>query len=87
MSLLINPAKVSRVLLADGWHDVKPGSFYLDSYEYGEMYENHGDVKFDMQFRGGVCSLVPSTGFSFDTGMGRVRGPITAILAVLEAVK
>lgn len=87
MSLLINPSEVSRVLLADGWYDVKPGSFYLDSYEYGTMYENHGETKFAMQFREGECKHVSSTGFSFDTGGGRVRGPITAILAVVEVTE
>ena len=34
MSLAIDVDRINRVLLADGWHAVKGGSFTLDSYEY-----------------------------------------------------
>jgi hypothetical protein len=32
MSLAINPEKVTRVLLSDGWHKVH--DFFIDSYEF-----------------------------------------------------
>ena len=34
MSLAIREQEVVAVLLADGWHDVKPRSFFIDAYEY-----------------------------------------------------
>ena len=68
MSLQINESKVTRVLLADGWHDCQ--GFGVDSYEFG----THGGGQ------DGVCA----TGFVFrDAATGeQVAGPLTAILAV-----
>jgi hypothetical protein len=34
MSLAIDPAQVTAVLLVDGWHHVHGGSFDLEAYEY-----------------------------------------------------
>lgn len=86
MSLLIDPRKVTEVLLADGWHRVKPGSFDVDAYEYGFHYESDGDIKYSMSLEGGQCSLVPSTGFSFIDIRAdddrRTSGPLTSIIAV-----
>ena len=70
MSLQINESKVTRVLLADGWHDCQ--GFRLDSYEFGTYHPDGG--------QNGVCA----TGFVFrDAATGeQVAGPLTAILAV-----
>lgn len=74
MSLAINTDKVTGVLLADGWHDVKGKSFDLDSYEY--VWE-------DRLVHGGGASDVCATGFTFTDGQGsRYAGPLTAIQAV-----
>jgi hypothetical protein len=80
MSLAIDPAKVIRVLLADGWHKCAEGSFDLDTYEFIEQYEGG---KSRTIFSGGQGKQVPSTGFTFKTPSGDyLYGPITAILAV-----
>ncbi|MGV8967202.1 MAG: hypothetical protein ACOH2F_13075 [Cellulomonas sp.] len=91
MSLHINPDEVAGVLLADHWHQVLPGTFDLDSYEY---VTEDGDI-----LHGGGNSGVCSTGFSFvevhrATGddesyegpsfHSRIYGPLTAIIAVRE---
>lgn len=75
MSLSIEVDDVRRVLLADGWHPVRGGSFSLDSYEfvYGEQ----------ILLGGGRCEGVPSIGFEFVDPEGvRVSGPLTSIIAV-----
>lgn len=36
MSLWIKVEKIDGVLLADGWHDIKVGSFYCDAFELME---------------------------------------------------
>jgi hypothetical protein len=80
VSLYINTNKVTAVLLADGWHDVVPNTFDLDSYEMhdGAEYLLLGGGQAD-----GVCQI----GFGFieeeepDT---TVYGPLTSILAVKE---
>lgn len=80
MSLLIDIDRVESVLLEDGWHDVLDGTFNLDSYEYVEGEQ--------LILGGGQVQGVPSTGFAFDTELRgkrvRLRGPVTAILAVVE---
>lgn len=84
MSLAIDLDTVSRVLLADGWHDVLPGSLTLDAYEM-----HHSDVGLDdwpasWPLRGGSDSSVPSTGFRFTRAEGgtQVSGPVTSLLAL-----
>jgi hypothetical protein len=84
MSLQINESKVTRVLLADGWHDCQ--GFGLDSYEFGTYHPDDAHSSgygFDCTHSGaqnGVCA----TGFVFrDAATGeQVAGPLTAILAV-----
>jgi hypothetical protein len=79
VSLHIEPTDVRAVLLADGWHEVEPESFYLDSYEY--VYEDdHGELDIA---HGGGQSGVCATGFAFKSPEQlRTCGPLTAILAV-----
>lgn len=77
MSLYIDTATVTRVLLADGWHDVEAKSFTLDAYEYLEDEELlHGGGQ------DGICA----SGFNFTTpgvlGDTTLTGPLTSILAV-----
>jgi hypothetical protein len=71
MSLYIDTEHVTRVLLADGWHEAR--SFELDSYEFasGEEVIHEGG-------QSGVCA----TGFQFISGGRVLCGPMTAILAV-----
>lgn len=83
MSLYINAEQVTSVLLNDGWHEVKSGSFYLDSYEFAEDHTAGG-----LLLHGGGNSGVCATGFSFDTAASnfRIAGPLTAIHAVKEYI-
>lgn len=77
MSLAIDTATVTNVLLAGEWHEVARGSFSLDSYEY---------VEDDDVVHGGGHSGVCATGFAFvprgGNGSSVVSGPLTAIQAV-----
>lgn len=76
MSLLIDAKTITGVLLADGWHNVVPDTFGLDSYEY-----IYGD--YDHLMHGGGNSGVCATGFTFSEELGTsISGPLTAILAV-----
>ena len=79
MSLAISVESVAAVLLSDGWHEIKAGSFELDSYEFGYPF-NNAEMKFiHLGGQGGVCA----TGFQFDEADGiRFYGPLTAIQAV-----
>jgi hypothetical protein len=78
MSLQINESKVTRVLLADGWHDCQ--GFGLDSYEFGTYHPDDAHssgYRFDGTHSGGqngVCA----TGFVFrDAATGeQVAGPL-----------
>ncbi len=90
MSLAIDVDKVTRVLLADGWHEVIGESFSLDAYEY--VWHSSGTNETDL-VHGGGHSGVCATGFCFrttdHTGTSGTRterrfvaGPLTAILAV-----
>ncbi len=84
MSLQINNPKITRVLLADGWHECT--GFDLDAYEFGTYYRDHDystGVGYDL-IHGGGRSGVCATGFAFtDKETGEtVAGPLTAILAV-----
>jgi hypothetical protein len=76
MSLAIDTNAVTAVLLADGWHTVRPGTFDVDAYEYKEDGL--------LVLTGGQNSGVASVGFTFHTedGKERIAGPLTAILAV-----
>lgn len=81
MSLAIDVTRVVSVLLADGWHEVKKGTFVLDAYEYGVSTEEGFDL-----LHGGGRAGVCSTGFQFvtsqDDRLVEMSGPLTAILAV-----
>ena len=86
MSLQINEPKITRVLLADGWHECE--RFGLDAYEFGAYYWDHdwgtaGAPRFGCE-QGGGQSGVCAAGFAFtDTATGQqIAGPLTAILAV-----
>lgn len=80
MSLAIDTAKVSGVLLVDGWHAVIPESFDLDAYEYVYPRENKDDILVHGGGQSGVCAC----GFMFrEEGVdGILSGPLTAIIAV-----
>ncbi|MDV6231942.1 hypothetical protein [Rhodococcus cercidiphylli] len=86
MSLFIDVDTITHVLLVDGWHEVKPGSFYTDSYEFVSEVDDKGG--FHTEVGGGAVPGVPHTGFQFEdpfpaAGAGNlVVGPLTAILAV-----
>ncbi|MHD0306042.1 hypothetical protein [Rhodococcus erythropolis] len=66
---------MTDVLLADGWHKVRPETFDTDAYEY---LDGH-----DVQVYGGTVPGVPSTGFCFEDEDGsEIVGPLTSILAI-----
>lgn len=74
MSLAIQSNNIVRVLLADGWHDVKKRSFDIDAFEVME---------------GGLCihkggqSDICASGFRFLSEEGMwIAGPLTSVLAV-----
>ena len=86
MSLQINEPKITRVLLADGWHDCK--GFGIDAYEFGAYCWDRewglaGAPRFDMSHGGGQSGVCAS-GFMFtDTASGeQIARPLTAVLAV-----
>jgi hypothetical protein len=75
MSLAINPELITKILLADGWHEVEPNSLIIDAYEYVE------DGVF--LFGGSSTNSLTDTGASWREKDGtRVDCPMTAILAV-----
>jgi len=87
MSLMINPDRVTAVLLPDGWHEVAdldgkriaPGvlsSFETDAYEYYEPHPNPD--------RNGHLHYTGGTGFTFrEVGRkDRMCGPMASIAAV-----
>lgn len=86
MSLAINMPKITRVLLADGWHECQGIS--IDAYEFGvyvwdREWGSNGYPRFRSEHAGGQ-SDVCATGFEFhdeDTAQ-TIAGPLTAILAV-----
>lgn len=84
MSLGIDIDRVTSVLLAGRWYQVKKNSegvstFDIDAYEFVE-----GDC---IRVGGGTVPGVPATGFSFETSLGSiVVGPLTSIQAVKVAV-
>jgi hypothetical protein len=82
MSLAINPATVGRVLLADGWHDVRQiegrSTFALDAYEYVE-----GEFKLLSEADAERVGICPS-GFRFEDNVTgwTIAGPLTSVVAV-----
>jgi hypothetical protein len=86
MSLAIEIKNVTRVLLADGWHDVEKDSFTVDSYEYIQSHPNPD--RNPLVLHGGGNSGVCAAGFAFRGAVGGewIAGPLTAILAVEEDV-
>lgn len=75
MSLAIVTDKVEGVLLADKWHDVKPGSFTVDAYEFIEGGKT--------VLAGGQVQGITSTGAKWTEPTGTVVAcPLTAVLAV-----
>lgn len=84
MSLAINLDDIVRVLLADGWHDVLPGSLTLDAYEMHHSALDMEGWPASWPLRGGTDSNVSSTGFRFTRpdGGNQVAGPVTSLLAV-----
>lgn len=73
MSLNVELDQVHAVLLADGWHELDPGTLSLGPYEFfADGLSLH---------RGGNSGTCP-TGFEFnEVGGTRIAGPLTSILA------
>lgn len=86
MSLAIDTEDIEAVLLIDGWHRVKPGTFDLDAYEFVEQRGSREPQLLHGGGKSGVCA----TGFDFieieqvdgHDIESSVCGPLTAILAV-----
>ena len=81
MSLSIDIARVTDVLLEDGWHEVEDQSFDLDAYEYVQEWENYGEKKSLVIHPGGHAGVCRA-GFLFKENGAVLMGPLTAILAV-----
>jgi hypothetical protein len=89
MSLAIDPAQVTAVLLVDGWHHVHGGSFDLEAYEYVAPQPGL------LLFNGEQAATLSATGFSFisyseelrEGKPVRIAGPITSVLAVRRDVQ
>jgi len=86
MSLAIKTDKIEKVLLADGvWYPVKKGTFYIDSYEFIEEYE---DGSIYTVLGGGQSSHVPAIGVAFiSTRERKYSCPINEVKAVIESIK
>ena len=70
VGLAIREQEVVALLLVDGWHEVEPGSFYIDAYEY---IHDDGSVS-----AGGI-----GVGFhAEDAERGEMAGPLSSVLAV-----
>ena len=97
MSLAIDVEKVKAVLLSDGWHEIMPKSFSIDSYEFLEYPDGYDHKKGGWHQRdkfnetmtpfilhGGGNNGVCASGFWFREKVSRevVFGPLTSILAV-----
>lgn len=79
MSLEIDLSQVSEVLLNNGWHDVRKGSFEVDASEY----VSPGCIA--AGGLGGNGSKAGGPGFRFEEATrepSTVAGPLTSILAV-----
>lgn len=75
MSIHIEPSTVTAVLLADGWHDVTPGTF------------STGDIALapeqQLMYLQNLPAVHNAVWFTMtERGAGRLAGPLTAILAV-----
>ena len=83
MSLALEVSTIEEILLSDGWHPIQPGSFYLDSYEFGED-TRHPDRTYWLHTGGanGICA----TGFWARTPDGKtlIAGPLTSLLAIRQ---
>ena len=90
MSLAIDIAAVTAVLLPDGWHTVADRSFTIEAYEFVAFGGGDADDEADGMImhasgEGGVCPV----GFSFvekaagkSTKRTPMSGPLTAIIAL-----
>jgi hypothetical protein len=80
MSLEIEVGEVSEVLLSNGWHDVRLGSFEVDAVEY----VSPGRIAAGAL--GGNGAKAGGPGFKFEETTREpptvVAGPLTSILAV-----
>ncbi|MEU1509947.1 MULTISPECIES: hypothetical protein [unclassified Kitasatospora] len=71
MGLHVNANEVVAVLLSDGWHGVKPGTFAVGPFAFGSSME------------GGSIDIAGQPGFRFTTQDGPViTGPLSSVLAV-----
>lgn len=78
MSLAIRAKKIEAVLLEDGWHEVKRGTFWWDAFEVLAAELDDPDFCFQTDVAQGAESL--GFGFTDDRGK-RVFGPWSSILA------
>ncbi|MGO9178578.1 MAG: hypothetical protein ACLQBX_03595 [Candidatus Limnocylindrales bacterium] len=83
------PERVTRVLLADGWHDIEAGSFAIDfRFGYSEPLEEDEaelDTELDLHRERDLSfSSVTERGFVFSEAGALVTGPRAAIIAVVS---
>ena len=84
MSLAIDVARVTHVLLADGWHEVADGSFTVAPYEFGRPADSGADDRdFVVLYNSSNMGADPM-GFEFTearTG-ALISGPLASVSAV-----
>ena len=80
MSLAIDMARVTSVLLGGEWIAVIAESFDIDSYEFMDDRFGLGDPR--SVRHGGGASGICASGFYFESSNGFVYGPLTSIQAV-----
>jgi hypothetical protein len=93
MGMEIDVAKVTSVLLADGWHEVDDGTFTLQEYEFLFWPRGREQGEEPQTVHGSGENGICATGFQFreyqpedGSVLGRsaswICGPLSAVLAV-----
>lgn len=89
----IDVAKVTSVLLADGWHEVEAETFTLGDYEFvfqpGGREQLREPVKWHESGASGICAtgfhfreFQPEDGSVYQREASWICGPLTSVLAV-----
>ena len=84
MSLAIDVARVTHVLLADGWHEVADGSFTVAPYEFGRRAETEADDRDFVVLYNSSNMGTDEMGFEFTEARtsALISGPLTSAIAL-----
>jgi len=83
MRLAIDVARVTHVLLADGWHEVADGSFNVAPYEFGHADTGADERDFVVSYNSSTMGTDPM-GFEFTEARTNalMSGQLTSVIAV-----